>query len=88
MLVIDENQGLLLESAGKSLFGPKWHLPLKEALGVQTTKRIRQWRVHGRPVPDGVWKDIVKLLEEADFKNEQLIEKIRLICCCTESPKK
>lgn len=48
--------------AGEALYGPAWQEKLAEALGV-SSKTIWRWK-NGALVPDGVWLDIAKLMEE------------------------
>jgi hypothetical protein len=71
-----ENDGSLLEIAGKALFGAHWQGPLAKVLGLSDTKRIRQWLVGGRPVPDGVWNDIHDMLRERGILINAAIVKI------------
>jgi len=53
-----------LTAAGCALYGERWQTDLARDLGLSDGRRIRQWLSGDRPIPDGVWIDIAKLLTE------------------------
>lgn len=57
----------LLRQAGEALFGDYWQAGLTKALGLSDSRRIRQWLAPEgsksfRPIPPGIWPEIVALL--------------------------
>lgn len=53
-----------LRAAGEALYGSRWQSDLARDLGLSDARRVRQWFSGDRPIPDGVWKDVAKLLRE------------------------
>lgn len=53
-----------LREAGEALFGPQWQTALAGALGLSDARRVRQWLSGERRIPDGIWGDIKRLLNE------------------------
>ena len=68
--------------AGIALFGEHWQTDLTRPLGLSDTRRIRQWmapkdnKANYRPIPIGVWEDIIKLLEERKIQIDNVLEKL------------
>ena len=56
-----------LINVGIALYGERWQTDLARDLGLSDGRRIRQWLSGDRPIPEGVWDDLGKLL--ADRKN-------------------
>lgn len=56
-----------LINVGLALYGERWQTDLARDLGLSDGRRIRQWLSGDRPIPEGIWDDLGKLL--ADRKN-------------------
>lgn len=54
------NDPNLLESIGKAYFGNSWKKSMAIALAVDE-RRITHWMQSTRPVPVGVWSDLIKI---------------------------
>nr|NJM01845.1 hypothetical protein [Desulfobacula sp.] len=52
-----------LKIAGLALYGPRWQTDLSRALNLSDARRIRQWMSGDRPIPPGIWPDLVDLLK-------------------------
>lgn len=50
--------------AGQALYGERWQTDLSRDLGFSDGRRIRQWMSGDRPIPDSIYDDLSKLLEE------------------------
>jgi hypothetical protein len=66
---------------GKLLYGDRWKEEMKAALGLSDTRRIRQWltpqgQQSYRPIPPGVWSDMIALLEQRKLDIDKMISKI------------
>lgn len=59
----NEHKALLIK-CGRALYGERWQTDLARDLGLSDGRRIRQWLSGDRPIPEGVWKDIARLLTE------------------------
>lgn len=71
-----------LALAGKALFGERWQTDLTRALGLSDARRIRQWltpkgKQSHRPIPPGVWDDIIKLLEERKIEIDKVLQHMK-----------
>jgi len=71
----------LLRQAGEALFGDYWQAGLTKALGLSDSRRVRQWLAADdsksrRPIPPGVWPEIVALLRARSAAQAILAEKI------------
>lgn len=53
-----------LEMAGLALFGPRWQTDIARLLGLSDGRRVRQWMSGDRPIPKGIWKDLIAALDE------------------------
>ena len=53
-----------LTKAGLALYGERWQTSLARDLGLSDGRRIRQWLSGDRPIPDGVYTDLVELLKQ------------------------
>ncbi|MGH0003495.1 hypothetical protein ACQU0X_25755 [Pseudovibrio ascidiaceicola] len=73
--MIEEKKQLLIKS-GEALYGDRWQADLARSLGLSDGRRIRQWLSGDRPIPDGIWKDIMRLLEERDAVIEKVLEDV------------
>ena len=51
-----------LRLAGEALYGSRWQTDLSRALGLSDAARLRQWLSLARPVPPGVWNDILAIM--------------------------
>ena len=56
---IDPN---LLAEAGVALYGPSWHGPLADDLGVNL-RTMRRWAAGKMPVPTNIVREILALLQ-------------------------
>lgn len=52
----------LLIKIGRALYGERWQTDLARDLGLSDGRRIRQWLSGDRPIPNGVWSDLLQLL--------------------------
>lgn len=59
----DTKKDVLIKS-GQALYGERWQTDLARDLGLSDGRRIRQWLSGDRPIPEGVWNDIAKLLAD------------------------
>jgi len=59
----DTKKDVLIKS-GQALYGERWQTALARDLGLSDGRRIRQWLSGHRPIPEGVWNDIAKLLAD------------------------
>lgn len=66
---------LAIEMVGEMLYGPAWQERLAEALGV-SSKTVWRWK-NGAAVPDGVWRDIGKLVADHADKLLVLADRIK-----------
>jgi hypothetical protein len=63
--------------AGEILFGPShWQNDFSKALGLKSTRRIRQW-LSGDPLPASLREDVIKLLEDRKMKLEKVLNSIK-----------
>lgn len=51
-----------LKQAGELLYGNQWQSDLARAINVDS-RRIRQWLSGQRPIPAGLWLEIIELLK-------------------------
>lgn len=51
-----------LKQAGELLYGNQWQSDLARAINVDS-RRIRQWLSGQRPIPVGLWIEIIELLQ-------------------------
>lgn len=63
-----------MEIAGKTLFGDRWQTDLANALDLSDARRIRQWMAKERPIPVGVWADILGLLRHKQMSIETIVK--------------
>ncbi|MGH0003486.1 hypothetical protein ACQU0X_25710 [Pseudovibrio ascidiaceicola] len=73
--MIKEKKELLIKS-GEVLYGERWQADLARSLGLSDGRRIRQWLSGDRPIPDGVWNDIKRLLDERRKKLDDVSREI------------
>lgn len=59
-----------LRKAGETLFGSAWQSELARQIGVNDSRRIRQWLAAERPIPAGVWLELAEL---AKIRGENLV---------------
>jgi hypothetical protein len=52
-----------LRQAGELLYGNQWQSDLARAIDVDS-RRIRQWLSSQRPIPVGLWLEIIELLKK------------------------
>ncbi len=65
-----------LRQAGEALFGATWQSELARQLGINDSRRVRQWIAGERPIPTGVWLEIAEL---AKARGEKLVALSSLI---------
>jgi hypothetical protein len=65
-----------LKTAGFALYGPRWQTNLSRALNLSDARRIRQWMAGERPIPDGIWQDLIDLLKIKIMVINVAIEKL------------
>jgi hypothetical protein len=64
----------MLIKSGIALYGERWQTELARSLGLSDGRRIRQWLSGDRPIPEGTWEDIEKLLaNKRIILNETLV---------------
>jgi len=61
---VSEKKKDVLIKSGKALYGERWQTDLARDLGLSDGRRIRQWLSGDRPIPEGIWNDIAKLLAD------------------------
>ncbi|SPL72669.1 helix-turn-helix domain-containing protein [Acinetobacter stercoris] len=52
-----------LQLAGSLLYGNQWQTDLARALEIDS-RRIRDWLSGRRPIPVGIWNEVISLLEQ------------------------
>lgn len=52
-----------LEAVGLALFGKQWQSDLSRALGLNDSRRMRQFMSSDRPIPLGIPSDLLALLK-------------------------
>ena len=60
----------MIETIGRALYGECWQRPMARALG--TDRRMIQKWTHGRPIPEGVLRDLYELLRQRDIESATL----------------
>ncbi len=66
-----------LRDIGMALFGDRhWQAGLTRALGLSDSRRIRHWLAGSRPVPEGVWSDLVTLLKARKKRIEDILGRL------------
>lgn len=71
----DANKSMLVNT-GKALYGDRWQTDIGRDLGVDS-RRVRQWLASERPIPPGVWNDLVKLLNARKLLIEATLEELK-----------
>lgn len=66
----------ILANIGRALWGERWQTDMSRALGV-TDRTIRGWASGERPVPSGVYIDLLRLVIERQVELDDLINKIK-----------
>lgn len=79
----DRNAGYLIDTVAKATFGEfAGSVELADALGV-TASGLKQWKRGHRPVPDGAWVDMLRLLRvrrsEIDQAERELLAELPTI---------
>jgi hypothetical protein len=64
-----------LIAAGEALYGKQWQTDLSRALGLSDARRIRQWISGERPIPVGVWADLLGLLRHREMSIKSILKK-------------
>lgn len=67
----------LFKKVGQTLYGERWQTDIATALGLRDPRRIRQWLSRDRPIPEGIWKDLRKLLEDRNSDIDFLLTEVR-----------
>lgn len=65
-----------LRKTGEALFGATWQSELARQLGINDSRRVRQWLAGERPIPAGIW---LELAEIAKARGENLINLSNLL---------
>jgi len=52
----------LLTTVGQALYGERWQTYLARDLDLADGRRVRQWLSGDRPIPDGIWIELEKLI--------------------------
>lgn len=65
----------LLAECGVALYGPRWQSDLARDLGV-SDRTMRRW-VAGKPVPQGLYADLLRIAEERAHVLDDLTERLR-----------
>ena len=77
---MEKDKKSLLVMSGQALYGERWQTDLARHLGLSDGRRIRQWLSGDRPIPDGIWKDIARLLtERKSVIDESLDDLLKII---------
>lgn len=66
-----------LEAAGKALYGDRWQTDLSRDLGLSDARRIRQWLAGDRPIPNGIWADLLELLRQRRISIDDVIDQLK-----------
>ncbi len=61
-----------LKAVGEALYGKQWQTSLARDLGFKDGRRMRQFMSKERPVPAGVWDDLLDLVRERKMILSQL----------------
>ncbi len=72
-MTLEDDKKAALKLAGHALYGERWQTELGRELGLSDGRRIRQWLSGDRNIPDGVLKDISRLLAEKKLEIERVI---------------
>lgn len=80
---MERSPAYLIETVGVALYGGyAWRVNLADDLEVDV-RQLRKWTVGRDAVPDGVWRDLLRLLSKAraqvDQANRELIEALPTI---------
>lgn len=59
-------ESALLQRVGVILYGDRWQSDLARALNVDS-RRVRAWSAEERPIPHGVWDDLLALLSAREY---------------------
>lgn len=62
----------LLESIGQALYGSRWQSDMARAIDVDD-RTVRRW-VYGGKIPDGVFVDLMRILQERAMILDDLAE--------------
>lgn len=62
--------------AGQALYGERWQSELTRTLGLSDSRRMRQWVSGDRPIPDGVFGNIVDLLKDRKKEIDGVIRQL------------
>lgn len=62
----------LLARCGACLYGERWQSPLARDLGV-SDRSVRAWMAGTRSIPEGVWGDLRRLLQERVIESRGLL---------------
>lgn len=66
-----------LQMAGSLLYGNQWQTDLARALGIDS-RRIRDWLSGRRPIPVGIWNEVISLLEQNSTDTLSYAKKLKL----------
>jgi len=66
----------LLTRCGEALYGPRWQTDLAEALDVDD-RTVRRWISGATPVPQGVYADLMRLMQERAQTLDDLTEQCK-----------
>lgn len=67
-----------LKQAGELLYGNQWQSDLARAINVDS-RRIRQWLSGQRPIPVGLWLEIIELLKNNSRDTASYAESLHTI---------
>jgi hypothetical protein len=76
---MSKNKIAILINAGNALYGERWQTDLARDLGLSDGRRIRQWMSGDRPITEGVWGDISRLLKDRKNVIDGALGKIPIV---------
>lgn len=65
-----------LEMVGNALYGDRWQTDLARDLKLSDARRIRQWMAKERPIPVGIWADVLGLLRHRQLSLDSVIKSL------------
>jgi len=62
-----------LRRAGEALYGSRWQSALAHDVLDVDPRRVREWVARERPIPAGVWADVLNALRERQVRIEDVL---------------
>ncbi|EJB8464318.1 TPA: transcriptional regulator [Acinetobacter baumannii] len=67
-----------LRQAGELLYGTQWQTDFARAIDVDA-RRVRQWLSGDRPIPKGLWTEVIELLNSNSKNTAAYAEKLQQV---------